>query len=196
MKAKLGAINVKRKSGAELFLQDNGNLNFSLLDYWQWANSDLINNTTRGILAEFIVASALGITKGVRKEWDSFDLKYKNLKIEIKSSAYIQSWHQSKYSNLTFGIQPTLAWNPDTNKYSQVTTRQSDIYVFCVLSSKNKRTVNPLNLDQWDFYIIQTKVLNDKKRNQKAISLSSLVRLNPNKAKFNDIKKNIDVLTK
>lgn len=195
MKAKLRAINIKRKNGDELFHQNNNNLNFSLLNYWQWANSDLVNNTTRGILAEFIVASALGITKGVRKEWDSFDLKYKSLKIEIKSSAYIQSWHQSKYSSLIFGIQPTLAWDPDTNKFSHVTTRQSDAYIFCVLNSKNKRTVNPLNLDQWDFYIIPTKVLNDKKKNQKTISLSSLIKLNPAKVKFNGIKKNTDALT-
>ena len=37
-------------------------------EFWEWAYDDLLTNTTRGVLAEYIVATALGIrdTKRVR----------------------------------------------------------------------------------------------------------------------------------
>jgi len=42
----------------------------NLLDFWRWNGSDLTCNATRGVLAEFIVASALGIDLSVpRIEW-------------------------------------------------------------------------------------------------------------------------------
>lgn len=31
----------------------------SVVDFWSWAYSDLLNNTDRGVLAEYIVYSAL-----------------------------------------------------------------------------------------------------------------------------------------
>ena len=192
MEHNLGLIKTKRKKGTELFSVDNKKLNFSLLKFWQWTSSNLINNTTRGILAEFIVANALNIVKGVRIEWDTFDLKYNDLKIELKSSAYIQSWKQDVYTKPIFGIQPTLSWDANTNTFGGEIKWHSDIYIFCMLNHKNQETIDPLNLDQWDFYILPTKKLNDEKKNQKTISLSSLLKLNPLKVKYEDIKKSLD----
>ena len=38
-----------------------------LSDFWRWAFSDLRDSTVRGVLAEFIVAAALGRTATRRK---------------------------------------------------------------------------------------------------------------------------------
>ena len=38
-------------------------LDATVADFWRWAFSDLRDNTTRGILAEFLVAKAVGDTK-------------------------------------------------------------------------------------------------------------------------------------
>lgn len=35
----------------------------TLADFWSWAHSDLMGNTERGILAEYIVACSLGIAR-------------------------------------------------------------------------------------------------------------------------------------
>ena len=61
------------------------------------------------------------------------------------------------------------------------------MYVFCVLAHKDKSTVNPLDLSQWDFYVLDTKVLNDKVPKQKTITLSSLLKLNPSQIKYDEL---------
>lgn len=60
----LPAIQVVPKSGTEPFRVNSSSAPFSLIDYWRWAHSDLVVNTERGVLAEFIVARALGIEMG------------------------------------------------------------------------------------------------------------------------------------
>ena len=74
----------------------------TLLGFWQWAASDLLNNTTRGHLAEYLVGQALSAgPKSVRTEWDSFDLTTpEGVPVEVKSAAFVQSWAQSAFRNL------------------------------------------------------------------------------------------------
>ena len=180
-----------RKNGSEHITENNKKLDFSLLDFWQWSGSDLVNNALRGKLAEFIVKKALRITGGIRIEWDAYDLEYKDKKIEVKSSAFIQSWDQKCHSKISFGVQPTHLWI-DNGNYADDIYRQSDIYVFCVLSHKDRKTIDPLNLDQWEFYVIRTHSLNSKIGNQKTITLSSLKQLEPLHTSFDDLKKVID----
>ena len=56
----LDMITITKKTGTEKFHTGDDAINLSLNEYWSWAHSDLITNTERGKLAEFIVASALG----------------------------------------------------------------------------------------------------------------------------------------
>jgi hypothetical protein len=64
----------------------------TVLDYWRWAFSDLRDNTQRGVLAEFLVALALGRTETRRKAWDNYDVTTSSgLRIEVKASGYLQS---------------------------------------------------------------------------------------------------------
>jgi hypothetical protein len=131
MTENLEAIPVQRKTGQENFIAAGSPLNLKLLDFWQWSQSDLLSNATRGVLAEFIVASALGLDKDSRTEGDAYDLKSeKDLKIEIKSAAYLQSWKQKKLSAIKFGIAPTKGWFADTNEFSAETKRHADLYIF------------------------------------------------------------------
>ncbi|MDM5221320.1 hypothetical protein QUF86_11390 [Peribacillus sp. NJ11] len=66
----------------------------TILDFWQWGFSKILTNNLRGIFAEFLIGTALGCLNQLRVEWDAFDLVYKGMKIEVKSSAYIQAWHK------------------------------------------------------------------------------------------------------
>ena len=191
----LPAIKTVQKTGKETFYLDGKKLPLDVLSFWKWSSSELLGNALRGVLAEFIVASTIDILDKPREEWDAYDLKTKTgLKIEIKSSSYLQSWEQVELSKIIFGIQPTSDWDYSINKRSKEKMRQSDIYIFCVLSHKDKSSVNPLDLSQWDFYILETKVLNEKVKTQKTITLSSLLKLNPIKIKYDNLKQEIEYI--
>ena len=188
-------IKKTRKTGSEKFHLNNIEKSFSLLDFWQWSTSDLMNNTIRGILAEFIVAQSLGIAENIRFPWDAYDLLLPNgIKIEVKSSAYLQSWYQKKLSNITFGIGKTKEWNEQTNQQDSESKRQADIYVFCLLNHTIQDTIDPLDMDQWDFYILSASVLDDKVGSQKKIGLNSLMKLNPLHVKYGDIAPGVEKL--
>ena len=92
MSQDLGRLSIEPKTGQEEIHADGEGLGSNLLSFWRWSTSDLVSNVTRGRLAEFIVAKALGIsTDGVGNEWDAYDLETKDgVKIEVKSAAYLQ----------------------------------------------------------------------------------------------------------
>ena len=63
----------------------------TLGDFWAWGYSNILTNNLRGVFAEFLVGTALGVVRDSQwVEWDEFDLLYnykgKNKGIEIKSS--------------------------------------------------------------------------------------------------------------
>lgn len=180
------SVKTTKKSWDELFSFNNNDLDFKLLEFWSWNTSDLLNNAMRWKLAEFIIAKALWIANTFRIEWDEYDLVYNDLKIEIKSWAYIQSWEQDKYSNIVLTVKPTKDYNWTDFK------RQSDIYIFAILSYKDAKTINPLKLEQWDFYVIKTNILNESLWEQKTIGLNWLLKLNPIKSSFENLKKVVD----
>lgn len=175
---------MKKLTGNEYFQYDEVPTGKLLSDFWAWNSSDLLNNTLRGALAEFIVATALDLNTDIcREDWAAYDLETPSgIKIEVKSSAYLQSWNDDRISDIRFGIQPTKAWDAKTG-YADEVKRQSDVYVFCIYASKNKKD-SPLQLDQWVFYVLPTSVLNQKCGEQKSISLNSLLALNPKKTNY------------
>ena len=179
----------ERKSGAEPFINGGREAHVTLADFWRWAFSDILSNATRGVLAEFIVASALGLARGVRGEWDLYDLVTESGKtIEVKSAAYLQSWRQKRPSKIVFSVRPSRAWDADSNEFADDSRRQSDIYVFCLLAHTDKATVNPLDLGQWRFYVIATPALNENLPGAKTISLKCLLSLSPAEGGYKDLR--------
>lgn len=147
----------------------------------------------RGQLAEYLVAYALGVAGGTRVEWDSYDLRtISGIKVEVKSSAYLQSWHQTKPSVISFGIRPTYALEADTNVYSTELKRQADVYVFALLAHQDKATLDPLNVAQWTFYILAAGTLDVQLPAQKTIRLTTLLQLGAKQARFSELQAAIE----
>lgn len=164
-----------RKTGSERFTDGPHELAADVLSFWQWSASDLVSNTMRGVLAEYIVALALGIEQGVRREWDAYDLLFDGrIKIEVKSAAYVQSWHQEKPSTIQFGVAKKRAWDAETNVVAAEPCRSADVYVFALLAHTDRTTINPLDLSQWKFFVLPTAALAARERSQHSITLRSL----------------------
>ena len=163
----------------------------TLGDYWRWSSSNVLDNTERGILAEFLVAHSLSLTHKPRVEWGSYDLiTTDSTKIEVKSSAYLQSWRQKTYSTIKFGIaRRKYEWDPETgeSKENKPPKRNADIYIFCLLKEKDKTIVDPLDTKQWEFYVIPTFRIDEKKGSDKTISLGPLRDLADDPVQYSDL---------
>jgi hypothetical protein len=58
-------------------------------DYWLWAYSDIIGNTNRGMLAQFIVARALGDTRPALDTWAPYDVvAHDGTKVPLHTSSH------------------------------------------------------------------------------------------------------------
>jgi hypothetical protein len=175
----LDPIIAKLKSGDEHLQFDKTNIGYTLLDFWRWSVSDILSNASRGRFAEFIVGTAIDLKiENLRNEWDAFDLKTKDgIKIEIKSASFIQSWRQKNYSTISFSIKEATHMDNIVSMKRSEAKRHSDIYVFCLLKNKDQLTIDPLQLDQWEFYVLPTTQLNNYKRSKTSITLPSLQKL-------------------
>lgn len=167
------------KTGNEVLTDNGQSTKYTLLDFWRWSVSDLLSNATRGRLAEFIVGSAIGLNPAnLRDEWDAYDLIADDgIKIEVKSAAYIQSWNQKRFSRVSFSIKPARSWENETSNQRGEPKRHADIYVFCHLKHKDQSTIDPLKMEQWDFYVVPTHRLDSYKRGRNSISLNTLKKM-------------------
>lgn len=177
-------IKVEQKTGREPFL----GMPHTLCDYWAWAHSDIASNAERGKLAEYLVRCAVQADSPYRTEWDAFDvLSEEGIKIEVKASSYLQTWRQERFSAIQFDIAPKRWWDAETNTYAQDKSRPADVYVFCLFSCKDAGTANPLDLTQWEFYVLSTRVLDEQAPRQKRIGLNALLRLGAKKVTFAEL---------
>jgi len=183
------------KTGAEPFHNGAFLLKRTLLDFWRWSASDLVGNALRGILAEYIVATALDLPQAGRVEWEAFDLVTSGgLTLEVKSAAYVQAWEQKAHSRIMFGIAPTRAFETATNDHTGPLRRQADVYVFCLLHHQDRATLNPLDMAQWTFYVLPTATLERLCPKQKSIGLVSLRRMKPRHCAYEELAQTIHAI--
>ena len=150
-------------------------------DFWSWGYSNVLTNNLRGVFAEFLVGMALGAVEGTRTEWDAFDVLYGGTrveggaKIEVKSSSYLQSWHQDKPSAISWSVGEHFAFDPATNDWAPAKKRTADCYIFCVYTEREDR--NPAKVpdpNKWIFYVVPTRVIDEKLGSQKTVVLSRI----------------------
>ena len=77
----LGAVKTTKKTGREFFIFEGNELPINVLSFWQWSTSQLLGNALRGVLAEFIVASAIGVL-----ELNPVKVKYDKLREAINEN--------------------------------------------------------------------------------------------------------------
>jgi hypothetical protein len=133
----------------------------------------------RGLLAEYLVARALGLaTDGARDSRSSLDLRTKTgLRVEVKSAAYLQREDENKLPTIEILTDTTPTAEADSDTRRKEGRRRADVYVFAVLAPAVKKDVDPLNVAQWRFYVVRASVLAAKTRSQQSISLATLERL-------------------
>jgi len=125
----------------------------TVADFWAFAMSDLRMNNVRGYLAEFLVRQAVGATH-TRVEWDSADvIAPDGSRIEVKASAYVQSWAQRGPSRITFGGLRGRMWTPQDGLSTDL-SYNADVYVFAVQTADSHDSYDPLDVSQWAFWVV------------------------------------------
>lgn len=184
---------MKQLTGDELFSNDGMVLDYDVSNFWQWYASNTLHSALRGAIAEFIVAKALNLPCIVRQSWDAYDLEYNGTKIEVKSSAYLQDDNDDRFSRISFSIAKHSHWNEDEKWNNKV--RHSDVYVFCLFAEKNRENANPLQIEQWQFFVLPTSVLDEQCGDKQTLSLSALLALSPIQCTYSDLQSTIDALS-
>jgi hypothetical protein len=129
-------------------------MNARVRDFWTWASSDLRENVMRGVLAEFLVARALGAERELRVGWDNFDvLTPSGVRVEVKSSAYLQSWPQQRVSTIRFSGLSGRTWDPREGE-SEARQIRADVFVFAVQTCRDHALYDALDIGQWAFYVV------------------------------------------
>ena len=157
-------------------------------EFQAWAYDDLLTNTTRGLLAEYIVAKAVGIRNTKRVEWDQYDLEVDGVGgVEVRSAAYVQTWEQTRLSEITFNIRRAKGWDARTNTYAASAKRSANVYVFCLLKGEKRGHIDPLDVAQWEFYVLATSELDRHVPTQKTIRLGRLKDLRPRQCTYGEL---------
>ena len=105
--------------------------------------------------------------------WTVYDLNYRGKRIEVKATSYWQSWKKSHAisEQRTFSIRKTYV---DYQNNKSEKERQNDIYIFCLDKGREEKSSNPLNLENWTFFVVPTSVINDSFGDQKVLSLNKI----------------------
>jgi hypothetical protein len=138
-------------------------LDATVADFWRWAFSDLRDNTIRGILAEFLVAKVVGDTRRLRIGWDNFDAQATDgTKIEVKCSAFLQSWTQKRHSALLFGRLSAREFDATRNEYSVDARIRADVFVFAVQTQRDPSAYDVLDLSHWEFWVVNASTIRQR----------------------------------
>jgi hypothetical protein len=137
-------------------------------DFWSWAMSDLRANTTRSMLAEYLVARSVGADHRPRVEWDASDVQIPEGRIEVKAAAYLQAWAQRAPSKITFGGLRARTWSPQMG-YSLERSYNADTYVFALLTATAHDQYDALDSAGWQFWVIPAHTI--EATNQSSLTL-------------------------
>jgi hypothetical protein len=136
----------------------------TVADFWRWVCGDLRENTTRGMLAEFLVAKAVGDPRALRIGWDNFDVVTPDgTTIEVKCSAFLQSWPQPQgHSAIVFGRLAAREWDATRNEWSVDARIRADVFVFAVQTQRDPAAYDVLDISHWEFWVTSARTIREQ----------------------------------
>lgn len=168
---------MKKLDGSECFVAGNKSTDMTILDVWKYHFCNRFN--MHEYFGEFLVAKALGVEESCNSVyWQLYDIDYSGKRIEVKTSSYYHAFKEHLHTNISerrvFGITKAYSSYKDKNSSYE---RQNDIYVFCLNIGDTDVSSDPLNLNNWKFYIVPTEVINENCGDAKTISLQRIEKL-------------------
>ena len=165
----------------------------SLFAFWRWAFSDICDDDIKGIFAEWMVGTLLGLPmhESRRVSWADSDLILpSSTRVEVKASAVWQSWKLVNENGTSKPLPVPVSLDPARIRFGGLQARtavtvaradeaprfKSDFYVFCMHAQTDPASWSAWNLSQWEFYLLSQPELVAAKIGQ-SISLARLRQL-------------------
>ncbi len=145
----------------------------SVLDFWRWAFSDLSDDDIKGFFAEWLVHKLLAVPSQRRVSWANSDIITPGgTRIEVKSTAYWQSWKYLGEDGRPLSQPIHLPTNDDKKirfsglkardtNWSKVKDFKSHFYVFAFQHEKDLTKWDALKLEQWEFFWVPVQALRE-----------------------------------
>ena len=181
--------------GTEKFTFNQQDLPFDVTEFWKFHYSNIYNQHDK--IAEFIVSRALGITEPHNDlYWTLWDISYRDKRIEVKETSYFHSFNEDGVvsKQRVFSIAKAHGDYDAEISGNKDFCRQNDVYVFCLNTGDTKASSNPLNLNNWEFYIVPTAFLNQHCGEQKTISLGRIRNFGFLPKRYDEIKAEVDLI--
>lgn len=157
-------------TGAERFV----GIEATVAEFWSYAMRDLRSNAVRGVLAEWWVARAVGVTQPM-PSWHEFDvLTPSGVRVEVKAGGYLQSWPQRSLSRIVFGGLRGRVWDRESGRSGEP-TYNADVYVLCVQTAQRHDEYDPLDVGQWAFHVLPRSIVAELGRD--SLGLGTVQRL-------------------
>jgi len=138
------------------------------------------------VLAEFLVASAVGDPSPLRNAWDDFDVTTPSgVRVEVKSSAYLQSWNQRQVSKIVFTGLTGRSLLGATAEYGDERGLRADVYVFAIHTCREPDEYDMLDLGAWEFRVLGAAAL--REHGYRSITKHLLDRIAPTPCPFDEL---------
>ena len=123
-------------------------------------------------------------------------MTYNDIKVEVKETSYYHSFNEKgKYSNYrSFAIGMAHGSYDEAKSGNTEYKRQSDVYIFCLNTGYTAEESYPLNLNNWEFYIVPTRVIDANCGTNKTITLKRIKNMGFTPKRYDEIKATIDSL--
>ena len=102
------------------------------------------------------------------------------VKVEVKSSAYLQSWNQTPVSKIVFSGLTGRSWSDETGRSDEREFR-ADVYVFAIQTCQEPDQYDALDLSHWEFRVVGKNALHE--RGLRSITKGQLERLSPSRSR-------------
>lgn len=171
----------------------SGRPGVTVSDFWRWALNDLRDDSTRGVLAEFVVARALGDLSERRERGANYDvLTPSGIRVVVKSRGRLQSWSQTQPSRVTFGRILGRAGDPDGHEWHKKPEIQTDVFVFAIQTCTEPGRYDPFDLSQWEFRVVSAARISPLAT--RSLSLATLDEIAPDRLYVAELREAVETV--
>jgi hypothetical protein len=154
------SVKLQQKLGSEPFLLNGRSIDVRLAEFWRWGFSDLAIDAVREKLAEFLVLKALKIpTKSVRA--GSRFVTPRGSEMQVYSRTLIPGLGATPKS-VIFG-NPKELLSGGRGKFA-AKEKYPEVFIFAVFLPPDAISMDPVNLDQWIFFALNSSILSGWER--------------------------------